>query len=104
MKLSLLVAATAATVIGSALALRPGPHAHPGRLRAEGPQGKVSYGFGLNIGKRFKKDGSSSTPRSSARGLVDGFTGGKSLLSEAEIQQAMADFEGQLKAKQAEQP
>ena len=91
---------------------QPGPCPRPGPATATSPaqggpelkdlKSKVSYGFGLNIGKNFKKQGIDLDPMIVQKGMVDGFAGGKTLLTEAEIQEAMTAFEQQLKGKQAE--
>ena len=107
MKFSLAVAATAAmAVVSPALALGQAPATATSPAQG-GPElkdlkSKVSYGFGLNIGKNFKKQGIDLDPMIVQKGMVDGFAGGKTLLTEAEIQEAMTAFEQQLKGKQAE--
>jgi FKBP-type peptidyl-prolyl cis-trans isomerase FklB len=108
MKLTLVAATTAVAVVGSALALGQNPAPAPATTPAQGGpelkdlKSKVSYGFGLNIGKNFKKQGIDLDPMIVFKGMVDGFAGGKAQLTETEIQEAMTTFEQELRGKQAE--
>jgi FKBP-type peptidyl-prolyl cis-trans isomerase FklB len=108
MKLSLVAATAAVAVVGSALVFGQNPAPAPATTPAQGGpemkdlKSKVSYGFGLNIGKKFKRDGIELDPQLVYKGMVDGLAGAKALLTETEIQEAMTAFDQQLREKQAE--
>jgi len=63
---------------------------------------KVSYAIGLNIGKSMKQDQVELDPDVLVRGIKDALTGAKPLLTDAQIQEAMAGFQKKMQAKQAE--
>ena len=60
---------------------------------------KVSYGIGLSIGSKMKKDGVDLNPQMIAKGLSDGFSGAKPLMTEEEIQQTMQAFQTEMQTK-----
>ena len=64
------------------------------------PRDKASYAIGANIGKSMKKEGVDLDPSILARGIRDGITGNKPLLTDAEAQAAMVAFSAQMKEKQ----
>ncbi len=63
---------------------------------------KVSYIIGMEIGKNFKKQSVDVDPDILTRGIKDAISGGKSLLTEQEIQETMAAFQKEMTAKQEE--
>lgn len=63
---------------------------------------KASYGIGLSIGKSFKGQSADLDPDLVARGIKDGLSGGKALLSDTQIEEAVQDFRKDLVSKQAE--
>jgi FKBP-type peptidyl-prolyl cis-trans isomerase FklB len=98
-----LVATAAAAVIGSAFALGQDPKAKPATPPAadgvlKDVKSKVSYGFGLQIGKNFKKQGVELDTDLIVRGMKDGFAEAKALLTDAEIDQAMIAFRQEMEA------
>jgi FKBP-type peptidyl-prolyl cis-trans isomerase FklB len=63
---------------------------------------KASYAIGMNIGKSLHKDSVDVDPNILARGLKDGMTGSKSLLTDEEIKTTMMALQADLTKKQAE--
>jgi FKBP-type peptidyl-prolyl cis-trans isomerase FklB len=63
---------------------------------------KVSYIIGLEIGKNFKKQLIDIDPDILTRGIKDGISGGKPLLTEQEVQETTITFQKELMAKQQE--
>jgi FKBP-type peptidyl-prolyl cis-trans isomerase FklB len=63
---------------------------------------KVSYGFGLNQGRRLKQGGIELNPELMARGFADAFAGRDPLLTDEELQAAFQEFEQTVAAAQAE--
>lgn len=63
---------------------------------------KVSYGIGVDIGKKIKKDALDVDLDLIARGIKDG-AAGKTAISEEQIMEAMQAFQTQMMAKMAEE-
>jgi FKBP-type peptidyl-prolyl cis-trans isomerase FklB len=63
---------------------------------------KVSYIIGTEIGKNLKKQSVDIDPDILTRGIKDAISGGKSLMTEQEIQETMATFQKEMTAKQEE--
>ncbi len=63
-------------------------------------KGKISYIIGIDIGGNFKKQSIDIDPEILIRGIKDGLSGAKPLLSEQEAREVMAAFEQEMKAKQ----
>ena len=63
---------------------------------------KVSYIIGTEIGKNFKKQSVDIDPDILTRGIKDAISGGKSLLTEQEIQETMTTFQKEMTARQEE--
>ena len=61
---------------------------------------KASYAIGLSIGKSIKKDSVEVDTSILARGVRDGMTGAKPLLTDAEANGAMTALQGNLRKKQ----
>jgi FKBP-type peptidyl-prolyl cis-trans isomerase FklB len=61
---------------------------------------KASYAIGLSIGKSMKKDSVEVDTSILARGVRDGMTGAKPLLTDAEANGAMTVLQGNLRKKQ----
>jgi len=74
--------------------------------QAQGPAGlkeqkeKVSYVIGVDIGKALQKQGVAIDPDLVARGIKDGVSGGKLLMSDQEIKETMTAFQKEMRAKQ----
>src|SRR3989304_3738892 len=62
---------------------------------------KISYSIGMDIGGNLKRGSVEVDPDLVARGLKDSYVGGKTLLTEDQARQAIADFQKTLAAKQA---
>jgi FKBP-type peptidyl-prolyl cis-trans isomerase FklB len=63
---------------------------------------KVSYIIGMDIGNTFKKQSVDIDPDFLARGIKDGVSGAKPLLTEQEVREVMGSFEKEMIAKQEE--
>jgi len=94
-------AGTAAKKPGAAAATKPGTTAAAPALKTD--REKASYAIGANIGKSMKKEGVDLDPAIVARGIKDGFTGAKSLLTDEQAQAALVAFSGAMKKKQEAQ-
>jgi len=90
-------AGTAAKKTGAAT--KPGTTGAPLTTDRE----KASYAIGTNIGKSMKKEGVDLDPAIIARGIKDGFTGTKPLLTDEQAQAALVAFSGAMKKKQEAQ-
>jgi FKBP-type peptidyl-prolyl cis-trans isomerase FklB len=101
-----LLAIAAAAVIGSALAVAQQPKAAaPAPAPAGGGElkdikDKVSYGFGLRMGKDWKAQGIDLSPELVVKGMKDGLGNAKPLISDEEIMQAMNAYRQEIQAKQ----
>lgn len=62
---------------------------------------KVSYGIGMNIGSSLKRDGVDVDADLLVRGLKDGLSGGKTLLSDEEYRATMTALQKEMMEKQA---
>ncbi|MFO0952879.1 MAG: FKBP-type peptidyl-prolyl cis-trans isomerase [Isosphaeraceae bacterium] len=91
-------------VLASALAV--GQDAPKGTAPAASGLGdlksKASYGLGLSLGKNLKAQSVDIDPELLARGLKDGLTGAKPMLTDEQIQAVMQEFQQQLVAKRME--
>jgi FKBP-type peptidyl-prolyl cis-trans isomerase FklB len=85
---------------GTATAAKPGT-ASPLVLKTD--REKASYAIGANIGKGMKKEGVDLDPAIIARGIKDGFSGGKLLLTDEQAQAALVAFSAEMKKKEAAQ-
>lgn len=63
---------------------------------------KVSYGIGMDIAKGFKQRGLDLDAEMISRGLRDGFTGAKALMTEEEIIAVLTAYQKELQQKAAE--
>ena len=63
---------------------------------------KVSYGIGLSIGSKIKKDGIDLNQEMLTKGIGDGLSGAKALMTEEELQKTMQEFQGEMQAKMAQ--
>ncbi len=63
---------------------------------------KISYSIGMDIGGNLKRGSVEVDPDMLAKGLKDSYGGGKTVLTEDQARQAIADFQKTLKAKKAE--
>jgi FKBP-type peptidyl-prolyl cis-trans isomerase FklB len=64
-------------------------------------QDKVSYSIGLDIGSTFKKQGMDVKPEVLLRGLKDGVSGAKPLMTEEEMRTTMTQYSKTMMEKQA---
>jgi len=90
--------ATGAAKKPGATAAKPGTAAAAPALKTD--REKASYAIGANIGKSMKKEGVDLDPAVIARGIKDGFSGGKLLLTDEQAQAALVAFSGSMKKKQ----
>jgi FKBP-type peptidyl-prolyl cis-trans isomerase FklB len=63
---------------------------------------KISYSIGMDIGGNLRRGSVEVDPDLLAKGLKDSYGGGKTILTEDQARQALADFQKTLMAKQAE--
>ena len=63
---------------------------------------KISYGIGVDMFKNFKQQGLDVDLETVIRGMRDAASGGKLMLGEAENRRALADYNREIKAKQAQ--
>jgi len=63
---------------------------------------KISYIIGMDIGTNFKRQSIDIDPDILGRGIKDGLSGAKPLLSEQETKEVLAAFEKVMRAKQEE--
>ncbi len=62
---------------------------------------KVSYSIGSDLGKNLKRQGIAINPSVFAKGMSDGMSGGKLLMTDAEMKQVLSDFEKEMMNKRA---
>jgi FKBP-type peptidyl-prolyl cis-trans isomerase FklB len=67
-----------------------------------GDKEKLSYGIGMDIGSNLKRESIDVDPDLLGKGLKDSYVGGKTLLTEDQARQAIADFQQAQMAKKAE--
>lgn len=60
---------------------------------------KVSYSIGSDLGVNLKKQGIAINPDVFAKGVADGMSGGKLLMTEAEMKKVLGDFEKEMMDK-----
>ena len=65
-------------------------------------KGKISYIIGMDIGTNFKRQSIDIDPDILGRGIKDGLSGAKPLLSDPEAKEVLAAFEKIMRAKQEE--
>src|SRR5436190_9878491 len=63
---------------------------------------KISYGYGMEIGKNLKRQGIEINPDLLAQGLKATLSGDKTLLSEDEVRQTMMAFQQKMQASRME--
>ena len=61
---------------------------------------KMSYIIGMDLGKNFQGQGMDIDADILAKGIKDGVSGGKPLLSEQEVKETLAAFQAEMMAKQ----
>ena len=71
----------------------------PTVLTLQTQKDKASYAIGLNIGKSMHKDSVDIDTSIFVRGLRDGLSGGKTLLTDDEVRAAISAFQTDLRAK-----
>jgi len=62
----------------------------------------ASYGIGLNLGRTLKKQSAEVDAETLARGLRDGLSGAKPMLTDAQITEALRSFQAQVTVRQQE--
>jgi len=67
------------------------------------PKDKVSYAIGAQIGTDMKRQAVEIDPDAMAKGLKDGYSGSKLLLTDQEMKEVLTGFQRQMATKQAEQ-
>lgn len=60
---------------------------------------KLSYSIGIDLGKNFQKQGISVNPEALAKGMQDGMTGGKQLLTDQQMKEVLTKFQKDLMEK-----
>ncbi len=64
---------------------------------------KLSYSVGIDLGKNLKRQGIEINPVVMAKGIEDGMSGGKLLLTEQQMKDTLSKFQKDLMAKHAAQ-
>ena len=102
MKSSMVAVVGTGMVVMSALAV--GQDATKGSAPAglKDLRAKASYSLGINIGQNLKKASADVDPDLMLQGLKDGLSGGKTLLTDEQMQEALKAFQQQIQAKQME--
>jgi FKBP-type peptidyl-prolyl cis-trans isomerase FklB len=77
-------------------------HAQEGRV-LKNQKEKISYSIGMEIGKNFKKQSIDVDPEVLLKGIQDGTSGGKALMTEQEIRDTLTAFQKERMAKQEEE-
>jgi FKBP-type peptidyl-prolyl cis-trans isomerase FklB len=72
----------------------------PSALALKTQKDKASYAIGLNVGKGLHRDSVDVDPAIVARGLKDGLTGAKPLLTDDEMQSVMTALQTDVRQKQ----
>ncbi len=62
-------------------------------------QEKVSYSIGVDLGKHLKRQGIEISPPIFSKGVVDGLSGQKMLLTDQQMKEALDDFQKKMMAK-----
>lgn len=91
---------TALLAVSGAVLAQDKPQA--ARPKPEALQDKASYIIGLNLGKSLKAQGVPVTADLIIQGLRDGLSGADPLLSDAETQATMQEFQAKIMAEQEE--
>ena len=61
---------------------------------------KLSYSIGMNIGNNFKKQSIDVNPDVLIQGIKDALSGGKTLMTEQEVNETLMNFQKEMMAKQ----
>ncbi|HEY6097728.1 MAG TPA: FKBP-type peptidyl-prolyl cis-trans isomerase [Candidatus Deferrimicrobium sp.] len=69
----------------------------------KGDKEKISYSIGMDIGGNLRRGSVEVDPDLMAKGLKDSYGGGKTLLTEDQARQAIAEFQKAMMAKRAEE-
>ena len=94
MKMKLVAAAAMGLAMSTAMAATSAPTT---TLTTDAD--KLSYSIGTDLGKNFKKQGIEVNPEIMAKGLQDGMSGGKLLLTEEQMKDVLNKFQKDLMAK-----
>jgi FKBP-type peptidyl-prolyl cis-trans isomerase len=78
------------------------PATQPGQTAPSTPKDKTSYAVGVQVAKSLKSQGIDVNPDLLVQGLKDALTGQKLLMSDDELNNAMAALQQQLTQKEAE--
>jgi FKBP-type peptidyl-prolyl cis-trans isomerase FklB len=103
MRLAMVMAVGLGLVIGSAGAQQTGtPKGGAAGAELKDLKQQASYSFGLRIGRNMKSQSVDLDPDLLTRGIKDGLSGGRALLSDEQMDQALQAFQKELMTKQAE--
>jgi len=69
------------------------------KVKLENQSDKVSYSIGLDIGRGFHQQGVDINPEALLQGIKDGLAGGKTMMTEEEMQSTMEKFQSEMMAK-----
>ena len=69
----------------------------------ESKEQKTSYGFGLMFGKRLKSDLPDLKTDEFLQGIRDGYTDGKALLTDEQVEQVLTEFQNEQREKQMQE-
>ncbi|MBN2438554.1 MAG: FKBP-type peptidyl-prolyl cis-trans isomerase [Deltaproteobacteria bacterium] len=89
-------------VVFAAVLLLTGPAFGADETVFKSQKDKVSYTIGVYSGKNLKQQSIDVDPEIMIKGIKDGLSGDKTLLTDQEMQEAMTAFQKELTAKQAE--
>jgi len=92
MKIKMLTAAVASLIISNASF-----GAESAQLNSD--LEKLSYSIGVDLGRNFKKQSIDISPAAMAKGLQDGMTGSKMLLTDEQMKESLTKFQKELMAK-----
>jgi len=87
-------------MVAALFVLAAGPAGAQEKPALKDQKEKISYIIGMDIGGNFKKQSIDIDPDIMARGIKDGFSGAKPLLSEQEAREVMTAFDKEMKVKQ----
>ncbi len=75
------------------------PKGEAGKKTLQTPKDKVSYAIGLNAAKSFKSQGIEIDAEALTKGLQDGISGAKPLMTEEEMRTTMTTFQTEMRQK-----
>ncbi len=90
------------TSLGLGLSLAFAATAQEAKSGLDTQKQKAGYAIGMNIGSSFKKQGLEIDLDTLFKGVKDGYTGGKALMTEEQSQEVMTILQKEMAAKQGE--